>query len=271
MEVEEDVVYTEVGRPRTLIVARPAGGPELRPTVVHFHGGGWRNGQASRPTAEMLARGGFVGVSVNYRLSGEALFPAAVHDCKAALRWVRAHAAEYGVDPDRVGAFGGSAGGHLAALVGVSAGDAYLEGEEGHSAFSSAVQAVVSHYGPSDFLRMNDAPGRLDHDAPDSPESAFIGAPIQQCPEQVGRANPISYVGAATPPVLLVHGREDMAVPFNQSERLYGALRRAGATAALVPVENAGHGFKPEPAGASSAPGRADIEAMTLAWFRTHL
>lgn len=269
MQVGEDVVYTQSGRPRTLIVAEPAGA--RGPAVVHFHGGAFRKGQASRATAEWLARNGFVGVSVNYRLSGEALFPAAVHDCKAAVRWLRAHAADYGVDPDRIGAFGGSAGGHLAALVGASAGDAYLEGQEGHASFSSAVQAVVSHYGPTDFLRMNDAPGRLDHDAPDSPESAFIGGPIQQNPEQARKASPLAYISETTPPVLMVHGREDMAVPFDQSQRLYAALRGAGVAARLVPVENAGHGFKPARPGVAIAPERAEIEAMTLAWLRDHL
>lgn len=270
--VIEEVEYQRDDESKqTLIIAYPKSGDMLRPAVVHFHGGGFRKGEASAKTAEWLANSGFVGISVNYRLSGEAVFPAAVHDCKTAIRWARAHADQYGIEPERIGAFGGSAGGHLAAIIGTSGGDAYLEGDGSYPSFSSRVQAVVENYGPTDFLRMNDAPGRMDHDSPTSPESAFIGGPIQENPEQVRKANPIAYVDPSDPPVLIIHGKNDMSVPYNQSELLYEALRKAGVTAKLVPVENAGHGFKPEPSEATISPSREEIQAMQIDWFKKHL
>jgi len=270
--VTDEIAYQQKGdSEQTLIIAYLASSEGVRPAVVHFHGGGFRKGEASAKTAEWLVRSGFVGISVNYRLSGEAIFPAAVHDCKAAIRWTRAHAEQYGIDPERIGAFGGSAGGHLAAIVGTSGGDAYLEGDGPYASFSSRVQAVAENYGPTDFLRMNDAPGRMDHDSPTSPESAFIGGPIQENPEQVQKANPITYVDPSDPPTLIIHGRNDMSVPYNQSELLYEALQQAGVPAKLVPVENAGHGFKPEPKEATISPSREEIRDMQIDWFKKYL
>lgn len=268
----EEVEYQRSGDSKqTLIIAYPSSNEEVRPAVVHFHGGGFRKGEASAKTAEWLAQAGFVGISVNYRLSGEAIFPAAVHDCKTAIRWTRDHAEQYGIDPERIGAFGGSAGGHLAAIVGTSGGVEYLEGNGPYPSYSSQVQAVVENYGPTDFLKMNDAPGRMDHDSPTSPESAFIGEPIQENPEQVQKANPITYVDPSDPPTLIIHGKNDMSVPYNQSELLYEALQQAGVTAKLVPVENAGHGFKPEPEDATIDPSQEEIRAMQIDWFKKYL
>ena len=269
--IETDIAYSGGPRAKTLVLARRRDRSGLLPAVVHFHGGGWRKGGASDKTAGWLARAGFIGISVNYRLSQEALFPAAVHDGKAAIRWARAHAATYGIDPERIGVFGGSAGGHLAALIGTSAGDAFLEGDGPHAEYPSRVQAVVDNYGPTDFLQMNDAPGKMDHNRPDSPESAFIGGPIQERPQLVRKANPIRYASASAPPTLIVHGKNDMAVPYHQSELLCAALEAVGAIVRLVPVENAGHGFKPHPEGAIIRPSRREIEALQLDWFRQHL
>ena len=270
--VEEDVRYSATdSTARTLIIAYPEPGPELRPAIVHFHGGGWRKGSASRATAVRFAAEGFVGVSINYRHSQEAIFPAAVHDGKSAVRWLRANAEKYGVDPGRIGLFGGSAGGHLALLTGLSAGDTELEGSGPHGEYSSEVAAIVSNYGPTDFSKMNDAPGDMDHDSPTSPESRFVGGPVQELSEAVQRANPINYVDAKDPPVLLVHGREDMSVPFNQSELLYAVLQREGIISELLPVAHAGHGFKPSLPEAVIAPSREELYARTVAWFRKHL
>ena len=269
--VEEGVSYGIGNDAKTLIIAYPEKRTNPLPAIIHFHGGGWRQGKASGGTAVRFAREGFVGISIHYRLSQEAVFPAAVHDCKTAVRWVRAHASKYGIDPTRIGVFGGSAGGHLAALVGMSAGDKYLEGDGPWQEYSSDVQAVAENYGPTDFLKMNDAPGRMDHDSPDSPESQFIGGPIQDMPDQVQKANPIQYVDSTDPPTLIIHGRNDMSVPFSQSELLMAALRDVGVTAKLVPVENAGHGFKPEPKGAKIDPDKAEISRLQVEWFRKHL
>ncbi len=269
----DTIPYTEAdgAAPQTLIIAYPKVIGEAVPAIVHLHGGGFRKGQASLRTALRFAKAGFVGISVNYQLSGEALFPAAVHDGKTAVRWARAHAEQYGIDPGRIGAFGGSAGGHLALMLGTTGGDAYLEGNGGHASFSSKVQAVVENYGPTDFLRMNDVPGDMDHDSPTSPESAFIGGPIQENQAQAQKANPINYVNATDPPVLIIHGRNDGKVPFNQSELLVAALKKAGVKHQLVPVENAGHGFNPRPKDATIEPSREEIEAMWVEWFEEHL
>lgn len=269
---QETVEYTSNnGIPKTLFIAYPENPDEPRPAVVHIHGGGWKQGKASPGKAKNLAQNGFVGISIQYRLSGEALFPAAVHDCKAAIRWTRANAKKYGINPVKIGVMGSSAGGHLAALMGTSGGDEFLEGDGGYAGFSSTVQAVVDNYGPTDFLRMNDVPGKIDHDSPDSPESAFIGAPIQQNKALTQKANPITYVDASDPPILMIHGKEDKMVIFNQSELLFEALQKAGVKSKLVPVENARHGFNPEPEDAVIKPSKKEIGEMQIDWFKEHL
>ena len=268
----ETIEYaTNNGIPKTLFIAYPKNISQSRPAVVHIHGGGWKGGKASIGKAKNLAENGFIGISIHYRLSGEAIFPAAVHDCKTAIRWARANAEKYGINPDKIGVIGGSAGGHLAALIGTSGGNEYLEGDGGYKEFSSTVQAVVDNYGPTDFLRMNDKPGKIDHDSPDSPESLFIGSPIQQNPEQVKKANPITYIDPNDPPILMIHGKEDKMVIFNQSELLYEALKKAGVKSKLVSVENARHGFNPEPEDAIIKPSKKEIGEMQIAWFKEYL
>jgi acetyl esterase/lipase len=267
--VAREVVYASAdGYDLTLDIARPRGLSAPVPAIVHIHGGGWRGGKKNINEAEYYAMAGFVGVSINYRLSGVAIFPAGVQDCKAAIRWLRANAAEYRIDADRIGVIGGSAGGHLAALLGTSGGDPYLEGNLGNAEYSSRVQCVVDHWGPTDFLRMDDVPGRIVHLGPDSPEAQWLGGQITGLEEQVKRANPITYIDAADPPVLIVHGEKDPTVIINQSELLYAALQRAGVETEFVRVRNAAHGLKPVPEDALISPARDEIRAMELAWFR---
>lgn len=160
---------------------------------------------------------GYAIASLDYRLSGDALFPAAVEDCKAAVRWLRAHASEYGpLDTDRIIVWGESAGAHMASMLGVTCaspkGDDFEVGD--YLDKSSAVSGIVAQYGPSDFLQMDKhAPqdGKsLPHDHPESPESKYIGGPIQELPDKVARANPVTYVSAGekAPPFFLAHGTE---------------------------------------------------------------
>lgn len=271
--VVEEVPYTRNGDvSQTLIIAYPKTIMGKLPAVLHFHGGGFRQGAAEGKTALLFAKAGFVGISINYRLSGEAIFPAAVHDCKTAVRWARANAQKYGIDPDRIGVFGGSAGGHLALMLGTSGGDAYLEGDGPYREFSSRVKAVVDNYGPTDFMKMNDFPGDMDHNSPKSPESAFIGGPVQEKAELVKKANPIAYVDATDPPTLILHGENDRSVPFNQSELMVAALAKAGVIHQFIPVKNASHGFKPYPdSTAKISPGRPEIEGLWIDWFKKHL
>jgi acetyl esterase/lipase len=243
-----DLVYATVGdRALHLDLYLPEEAERPLPVVVWVHGGAWRQGTKDHPPALRLVSQGYAAASVEYRLSQEAIFPAQIHDCKAAVRWLRAHAGDYGLDPDRFGAWGGSAGGHLVALLGTSAGVTALEGDLGNADRSSAVQAVCDWYGPSNFLHMNDEPGVMDHDAPDSPESQLIGAPIQEDPDLVAKANPITYITGDEPPFLLMHGTADRVVLPNQSRLLHAALVEAEVSSTLMMLGGLGHGFGNQP------------------------
>jgi acetyl esterase/lipase len=207
-------------------------------------------GDKENPPVLPLVEHGYAVASIDYRLSQQALFPAQINDCKAAIRWLRAHAAEYALDAEHIGVWGHSAGGHLVALLGTSGDVTALEGDAGNLEYSSRVQAVADYSGPTNLLYMN-SPMRfmrgpsagMDHDAPDSPESKLIGGPIQQHPERVAMTNPISYVRTGAPPFLIVHGSMDTVVPMSQAEMLHQALSRVGVSATLRIVGNAGHDF----------------------------
>jgi acetyl esterase/lipase len=186
---------------------------------------------------------GYAVAQVGYSLSQEAKFPAQIHDCKAAVRWLRANAAKYNLDPNKFVAWGGSAGGHLVALLGTSGGVAELEGNDNDLRESSRVQAVVDWFGLTDFLHIGDAKSDLQHNAPDSPESKLIGGALLENKDKAAKASPITYVSKDAPPFLIMHGDHDRTVPFNQSELLYTALKEAGVDATLVPMKGAGHGF----------------------------
>ena len=219
------------------------------PVVVFIHGGGWRNGQKNggrRRVAPFVETGEFAGASVGYRLSGEAKWPTQIHDCKAAIRWIRANAKKYNLDPERIGVWGTSAGGHLVTMLGTSGDVASMDGSIGpHTDVSSRVTCVANFFGPTNFLTMNSTaiPGAtLDHDATDSPESLLIGSPIQESPEKVATANPITYVSADDPPFLNVHGTMDPLVSFNQSELLHAALQKSEVDTTLITINGGGHG-----------------------------
>jgi acetyl esterase/lipase len=182
---------------------------------------------------------------INYRLSQHAIFPAQIEDCKAAIRWLRANAKMYNLNPDRIGVWGASAGGHLVALLGTAGGAPEYDGNGGNPNQSSRVQAVVDFFGPTDFLQMDAHAARgsrMQHDPPSSPESKLIGGAIQENSEKVGRANPVNYVTSDAPPFLIVHGEEDPLVPCHQSELLYEALKRARRDVTFYKIAGAGHG-----------------------------
>lgn len=245
--IDKDIVYETVnGRALPLDLYRPANaGDAPLPLIIWVHGGGWKGGSKDRINRCVgMLEHGYAIASVEYRLSGEAIFPAAVEDCKAAVSFLRLNAKKFGLDPDRFGAWGSSAGGHLVSMIGVTGDDPTFDTHPVTQKASSKVQAVCNWFGPSDFLRMNDFPGKIDHDAADSPESRFIGAPIQDHPEQSQKANPINYVSASDPPILHMHGDDDLSVPFNQSELLHAALQEAGVDTELYRVKNGGHGFR---------------------------
>ncbi|HUU26791.1 MAG TPA: alpha/beta hydrolase [archaeon] len=270
--LERDIVFGNAdGYELKLDIAYATDSDSAAPAIVHIHGGAWRTGRKSADRALGFARAGFVGVSINYRLSGVAQFPAGVYDCKRAIRWVRANAARYGIDPERIGIVGESAGGHLVALLGTSGGCRYLEGYGGDLEYSSSVQSVVDHYGPVDFLRMEDKPGRMRHLTEDSPESLWLGQKVTEVPELVRMANPITYIDAGDPPMLLIHGENDGIVIIEQSEYLYEALRKAGVECEFIRVANADHGYPPNPKDAVVSPSREEIRKKEIEWFKRTL
>jgi acetyl esterase/lipase len=207
--------------------------------IVWVHGGGWISGDEdlppSHPVLRQVARG-YAVASVEYRLSPEAIFPAQIEDCKAAVRWLRGNAGAHGLDPQRFAAWGSSAGGHLVALLGTSDGVASLEnGSQGHAAQSSRVQAVVDWYGPADFTMSSIGGG-------DDKGSQMLGCDPVNCPEQARLASPAAHVDPTDPPFLIQHGTADRVVDVQQSVRLAEALRAAGVPVTLDVLPGAGHG-----------------------------
>jgi len=235
-----NIEYARVGgKPLRLDLRIPDGaGPH--PLVVWIHGGGWTQGskkmKPGHPALRQLSRG-YAVASINYRLSQEAIFPAQIHDCKAAIRWLRGNAEKYRLDPEQFAVWGPSAGGHLAALLGTTTGNTELEDlSMGNAGITSRVQAVIDWFGPTDFLKMG---GK--HNKPLSPESLLVGCPIDTCPERAAKANPINYITENNPPFFIQHGTADRKVPINQSELLYEALKNAGVEAIYLPLQGVSH------------------------------
>ena len=246
-QVIRNIEYARAdGKSLLLDLHLPAASSSKLPVIVWVHGGGWATGDKGDggPAARMTARG-YAVASINYRLSWEARFPAQIEDCKAAIRWLRANASRHNLDADRIGVWGSSAGGHLAALVGTSGDVQELEGDLGNNNQSSRVQAVIDWYGPADFLKMQSeslACGVIDHDSPVSPEALLLGCPIQVCKDRSRRASPVTYATADDPPFLIMHGTADCLVPPLQSRDMADALKAVGVDATLKFIEGAGHG-----------------------------
>ncbi len=214
------------------------------PLIIWIHGGAWLGGSKNGPSPALrFTADGYAVAHLGYRLSQEAPFPAQINDCKAAVRWLRANAKKYNLDPDKFVAWGSSAGGHLVALLGTTASVAELEGTVNDLKESSRVQAVVDWFGPTDFLTIGNAESDIAHNAPDSPESKLIGGAIPENKEKAAKASPITYVSKDAPPFLIMHGDHDRTVPFNQSEVFYAALKKAGVDVTFLPMKGAGHGF----------------------------
>jgi acetyl esterase/lipase len=245
----KDVAYATVSPTQTLDVYLPEGDGPF-PVVINVHGGGFMMGDKSNPAlADQLLAAGYAVASVNYRLSGEALAPAQIEDVKAAVRFLRANAADYKLDPDRFAAFGQSAGGNLVALLGASCGVDAIEGAAlGNADASSCAQAIVDWFGPIDFLQMDaqfaGTSCPVTHDAADSPESKLVGAAIQTVPDKVKMMNPITYIDGDEPPYLIQRGSADCNVPPAQSQLLHDALvaKNSADKMTITLLEGAGHG-----------------------------
>jgi acetyl esterase/lipase len=236
---EYDVAYTTAaGRELRLDLARPAEGDGPFPAIFVIHGGAWRGGDKAghRDLIDVFARNGYVAVSPQYRFCPEFPFPAQVHDVKAAVRWLKAHAEDYHVDPKRVGAMGFSAGGHLALMLGLTDGDDGLEGEVAEGAPDTKIAAVVNYFGPTDLLA---------DDIPDVSKPLvrdFLGGPTTEKAEPARAASPMTYVTPDDPPVLTFQGTVDPLVPHSQALKLAEAQTAAGVPGRVVLIVGGGHG-----------------------------
>jgi acetyl esterase/lipase len=240
-----DLEYVPGGGERNMLdLYLPATALRPLPLLIWIHGGGWAFGLKEICPAAVFIQRGYAIASINYRLSGQAVFPAQIIDCKAAVRWLRKHAGEFNLDPERFGAWGPSAGGHLAALLGTSAHLGEWDAGKG-GGVSSRVQAVCDCFGPTDLLQMSAQSGPdcpHDHDAPDSLESKLIGGALQENKEKAVRANPIRYITRDCAPFLIIHGDADTLVPLGQSIILHEALKAAGVESELRIIPGGGHG-----------------------------
>jgi acetyl esterase/lipase len=234
-----DIPYAHTSPAQQLDVYLPESGDGPFPVLLSIHGGAFAIGDKRDtqvlPFLRSLSRGYGV-VSVNYRLSGEAIFPAGLQDVKAAIRWLRAHGVEYSLDADRIVAWGGSSGANYAAMVATTAGDTLFDDPAlGNEKYACDVQVAVDWFGPTDFLTMDkqlaeSGLGPSDHSEAFSPESRYLGAPIAATPDKVRLASPMTYIGEHMAPILIQHGRADNLVPFQQSLQLAEAIEaRVGA------------------------------------------
>jgi len=241
-QVEKDVVYGTINGTKLLLdVYRPQGFTGKRPGVVLVHGGGWVAGDKGyyAPVGNLLASHGYVAFSVNYRLAPVFHYPAQVDDVQRAVRWIRAHAADYDLDPDRLGALGDSAGGYLVAMLGTR--DTRDNSDKDLAGYSSRVQCVVDLYGPTDFTVPTTSPGVTAQGLQFL--KAFFGKMPEEAPALYREGSPIISVNKQSAPFLIFHGTADPLVPVDQSERLYKALKAAGVETALILLYDQSHGF----------------------------
>lgn len=250
---EENLTYGKAGDVELkLDLAQPPGDGPF-PAIVFIHGGGWFQGsrQGYRSQIMEAARRGYVAVTISYRLmqfdtamkettTARPIFPAQIHDCKAAVRWLRASAAKYHINQDRIGVTGGSAGGHLSLLVGLTDAKSGLEGSSGTPDVSSRVQAVVNVFGPTDMASCYETSSvawifRL-----------VMGGKPDETPEIYRMASPVTHISRDDPPVLTLHGDSDPLVPVAQAKLLDEKMKASGASHTLMVFEGQGHGFSGE-------------------------
>lgn len=259
VRTEKDLEYLGPDRQEKLDLYLPSGEapPKGFPAVLIIHGGGWSSGDKGAAREQnigtTLARNGYVGASVNYLLAKKqdsfaktlgAVWPRNLHDCKVAVRWLRRNASKYSIDPDRIGVIGGSAGGHLAAMVALTGPEDGLDPKDPWGDVSCRVRAAIPLYGVHDFALM---PAKGGEDA-----------------ELIRRASPVTYATKDDPPALILHGTKDAIVPLAQSERLASALKSAGVEHELVVVNGAPHSFHLEPQ-------QQDLRPKVLSFLDRHL
>ena len=242
--IERDIVYATNGdREMLLDVYRPKSDTPL-PLVIWIHGGAWDWGSKDRsnPMVGLIERGYAVS-GINYTKSREEIFPAVINDCRAAVSFLRLNADRFNLDPNRFGAAGESAGGHLTALLATVGDTEEFMKHPVTSKASSAIQAASPWSGPTNFLKLNDVKCHQDYSKRHSAPSRLIGQPIKEAPEKCRQANPITYISKADPPCFIVHGDADFVVPLNQSELLHAALQAAAVPSTLYIPKGGNHGF----------------------------
>jgi acetyl esterase/lipase len=232
------------------------------PLIVWIHGGGWVTGDRSPCPVAKIATRGYAVASISYRLSrGDVSFPMPLHDCKAAIRWLRANAWRFGCDPERIGVLGASAGGHLAAMLGTTQNNPAFEGTEGITDVSSKVQAVCALFAATDFVHLEEV--QDDHWSINFVAKALLHGPPSQHPELAAAASPITHVSSTSAPFLLIHGTADGVIPPTQSERMHAALKAVGADSSLLLIEGMPHGNR--------TLAREDLQKAADAFFNKHL
>ena len=248
VEIRRDLPYAGNTNPRQMVdvyLPKKRTSDRPLPVVAFVHGGGWGGGNRqffTERACDLAASGEYVAVGVGYRLTNEAHWPAQIHDCKAAIRWIRGHAQELNIDTNRIGAFGGSAGGMLVSLLGTSGNVTTLDGNLGpFTNLSSRVACVVNICGPCD-LTVPLCTGRMAVSI-SSNVTSLLGGPLPDKLDVAREASPLTYISKDTPPILTIHGKHDSLVDFQHSVRFDAALKQAGASSLLVPLEGVDHNF----------------------------
>lgn len=262
--VQTDVVYGVADGQELKMDIYPAATPGPHPALLMIHGGGWAAGDKSgdKGTATALSGRGVVCFSINYRFAPKYPWPAQILDCARAARWVRAHAADYGVDPNRLGDWGGSAGGHLSLMLGVIEPDDYQSPDDPNRALSAKVQCVVDFFGPTDMRGTSFSPGAT------GILKNFIGAAPGDpaAADKYADCSPITHATKDACPVLFVHGDADTLVPLQQSEVMKAELDKLSVENQLIVVKNGGHGF-----GGADKQEISDAYMSALKWLGAHL
>jgi acetyl esterase/lipase len=238
-----DIQYAEVDGHRLLLDLYLPTSAKKPPLIVWVHGGAWRRGSKANMPLTELVKNGFAVASVDYRLSPVARFPAQIHDCKAAIRFLRGSAAKYGINAERIGIAGASAGGHLVALIGVTNNHTVLEGDVGeYDDQSSSVQAIVDYYGPTNFMTIlkQSTPHGLSVRVPAL--KLLLGDEPDNAPDLARLASPVFHVDSSDPPLLLIHGDQDPQVPINQSHELHGEYKEHKRPVHFEVVYGGAHG-----------------------------
>lgn len=248
IDARRDLPYAGTDNPRQkldLFLPKKRADEKPLPVIVFIHGGGWQNGNKSGGAgrvAPYVQTGKYAGVSVGYRLSGEAKWPAQIYDCKAAIRWIHANAKEYNLDASKIGVWGTSAGGHLVSLLGTSGDVKELEGDLGpNTAASSRVACVVNFYGPENFFTMLPAGAQS---RAGGAIGALFGGSLEEKAAAAKAASPVTHISADDPPFLTAHGTKDPTVPYGQALELDAGLKKAGVPHWLMEMTGGGHGFR---------------------------